>query len=143
MLSKQNVLATLAGTLAMFILGYVIWGIATVSFFEGHTLMSGAMKGEDELNLGLIFVANLASVLAMSTLYGKWAGGHHSAGGGLHFGAWIGIFVGIGSGLLMYATTNLMDGTGYAVEAVLDIVFYAIIGMIIALVYKATAPKAA
>ena len=34
MFSKQNLLATVAGTVTMFVLGYLIWGMATASFFE-------------------------------------------------------------------------------------------------------------
>lgn len=142
MFSKQNLLATLAATVAMFILGYLIWGIATMSFFEEHALTE-AMKSDEEMSMLMILLGNLAGALAMSTLYGKWARGYHSAGGGFQFGAWIGFFVGVGMGLVMYGTSKIMDATGHAVEAVLDIVYYAIIGVIIALVYKATAGKEA
>ena len=140
MFSKQNLLATLGGTLFMFVFGYLIWGIATASFFEEHAAME-VMKGEDEMSLGLIFLANLFTVFAMSTIYGKWARGYHSASQGFQFGAWIGFMVGVGMGLLTMATAKIMDSTGHAVEAVLDIIFYGLIGLVIALIYKATAAK--
>lgn len=38
MFTKQNLLASLAGFLVMFFLGYTIWGFATEDFFTGHTL---------------------------------------------------------------------------------------------------------
>ncbi len=139
MFTKQNLLATLAGFVAMFVLGYVIWGIATVDFFEGHTL-TNIMK--DPPDMLFIALGNLIGTFALSSLYGKWARGIHSAGEGFQFGVWIGIFVGLGMGLLWYGTSELMDMTGHLVEAILDIIFYGIIGAIIALVYKATAAKA-
>ncbi len=142
MFSKQNLLATLAGTLAMFILGYLIWGMATADFFEQHSL-ADVMKSDEDMNLGMIFLGNLVGAFAMSSLYGKWARGHHSAGQGFQFGSWIGLFVGVGMGLVWMGTSNMMDTTGHVVEAVIDIVYYGLIGLVIALVYKATASKEA
>ena len=138
MFSKSNLLATLVGAIVMFFLGYLIWGMATVEFFEEHTLVN-VMK--EVPNLGLIALANLIAVFALSTLYSKWARGHHSIGQGFQYGAWIGVFVGIGMGLLQYATTNFMDMTAYVVEAVIDIIFYGIIGIVISVVYQKTAKK--
>jgi ABC-type antimicrobial peptide transport system permease subunit len=62
-------------------------------------------------------------------------------GGGFQFGIWVGIFIGLGTGLLWYATTEMMDLQGHLVSAVLDIVYYAIVGMVIGLMFKATQPK--
>jgi hypothetical protein len=45
-------------------------------------------------------------------------------------------------GLLWYGTSELMDLTAHIVEAVIDVIFYGIIGAVIAVVYKASAPKA-
>lgn len=142
MFNKQNLLATLAGTVVMFILGYLIWGVATASFYEEHSLTE-AMKSEEEMSLLMVFLGNLVMAFAMSSLYGKWSGGNHSASQGMQFGAWVGVFVGVGMGLLWYGTSNLMDSTAHMAEAVLDIIFYAIAGAVIALVYKSTAAKEA
>jgi hypothetical protein len=139
MFTKQNLLATVVATVTMFVLGYLIWGVATVGFFEGHTI-TDVMK--DPPDFPILILSNLIAAFALSTVYGKWARGYHSAGGGFEFGFWIGIFMGLGVGLLWYSTSNLMDMTGHLVEAVLDIVYYGIVGMVIALMYKATAPKA-
>ena len=142
MFTKQNLLAVLAGTVVMYLLAFVIWGIATADFFEAHSLVD-AMKSDEEMDMIMILLGNIVMSFAMSSLYGKWARGHHSAGQGFQFGAWIGLFVGVGMGLLWYGTSNMMDATGHAVEAVLDIVFYGVVGAVIAIVYKATAAKEA
>ena len=138
MFSKSNLLATLVGAIVMFFLGYLIWGMATVDFFEEHSIVN-VMK--EVPNMGLIALSNLIMVFVLSTLYSKWARGHHSMGQGFQFGAWIGVFTGIGMGMLQYSTANFMDATGYIAEAVIDIVFYGIIGLVIALVYQKTAKK--
>lgn len=138
MFTKQNLLATLAGFLVMFLLGYAIWGFATVDFFEGHTLNNVMKEMPDMVFLAL---SNLIAAFALSSIYGKWARGHHSAKEGFQYGAWIGLFVGIGLGLLWYSTSDIFDLTGQLVNGVIEIIFYGLIGVAIALVYKSTAPK--
>ncbi|WP_445384015.1 hypothetical protein ACT6NV_08300 [Robiginitalea sp. IMCC44478] len=142
MFSKQNLLATVAATIAMFILGYLIWGMALMSFFEEHSIVD-VMKSDEEMSLGMIFLGNLATAFALSTLYGKWARGHHSAAQGFQFGAWVGFLIGVGMGLVWLGTSNFMDMTGHIAEAIVDILYYGVTGAIIALIYTASAPKAA
>lgn len=48
----------------------------------------------------------------------------------------VGIFIGLGLGLLWFSTSELMDTTGTLVEAIIDIIFYGIIGGIIGLTYS-------
>ncbi|PRX56482.1 hypothetical protein [Flagellimonas meridianipacifica] len=138
MFSKSNLLATLVAGVVMFFLGYLIWGIATADFFEEHSLVN-VMK--EVPNLGLIALGNIVGAFVLSSLYSKWARGHHSLGEGFQFGALIGAFVGISMGLIWYATANWMDMTGHIAEAVIDILYYGIVGAIIALVYQKTASK--
>jgi len=88
-----------------------------------------------------IVLSNLIAAFALCAIYGKWARGYHSMGGGFQFGIWIGIFMGLGVGLLWYGTTELMDLQGHLVEAVLDIIYYGIVGMVIGLMFRATQPK--
>jgi hypothetical protein len=137
MFSKSNLLATLAGGIYFFIAGYLIWGVLTVDFFTAHAgTATGVMKNSPDM----IFIALgcLVQALFLSTLYSKWARGVHTLKQGIEFGALVGAFLGLGLGLLWYGTSNLRDLTGVFAEAVLDIVFVAIGGAIIAVVYKAT-----
>ncbi len=138
MFTKQNLAATLVAAITMFVLGFLIWGVATVDFFEKHTI-TNVMK--DPPDFPLLILSNLLASFALSSIYGKWARGYHSAAGGFQYGIWIGIFTGLGIGLLWYATATLNDLTGQLVEAVLEVIYYGIIGMVIALMYKATQPK--
>lgn len=137
MFSKQNVLATLAATVVSFLLGWGIWGFAMADFFEGHTITQ-VMKEPPEM-LWLI-LANLVSAFGASSIYGKWARGHHSAGEGFQFGLWIGVIM-FGMALLWYATAEFMDLTGHVVDGITTIVFWGVVGAVIGIVYKATASK--
>ncbi|MCJ7465635.1 MAG: hypothetical protein MUO53_02960 [Maribacter sp.] len=138
MFTKQNLLATLAGFAAMFLLGYGIWEFLLADFFDSHTLKSFM---NEEMNMPLIAGSNLIAAFALSSIYGKWARGHHSATDGFQFGAWIGVFTGFGIGLLNQAVMGLMDIPGTLVNGIMEVFFYGIIGAVIALVYKATAAK--
>ncbi len=142
MFTKQNLLATVAATVVMFLLGYLLWGIALVSFFEAHTL-TDVMKPDEEMNMAFILLGNLFAAFAMATLYGKWARGYHGVKEGFTFGALVGIIIGLGMGFVWYGTSNFMDLTGHLAEGVTDIVYYGIAGVVISLVYKATSPKEA
>lgn len=138
MFSKSNLLATLAATITMFLLGWLIWGFATEDFFAAHTI-NDLMK--DEPDIVLIFVSNLIGAFILSSIYSKWARGHHSIGEGAEFGVAVGAFTGISMGLMWYATSEWMDFTGYLAEAVIEIIYYGIVGIVIASVYKATTVK--
>jgi len=138
MFTKQNLLASLAGFLVMFLLGYAIWGFATEDFFAAHTLKNFMKETPDMLFIAL---GNLIGAFALSSIYGKWARGVHSAKEGFQLGIWVGVFTGFGMGLLNYGVSGLMDLTGYIAEGVIEIIFYGIIGAVIAMVYKATAKK--
>lgn len=136
MFSKSNLLATLVGGAVMFFLGYLVWGMALSNFFASRSLVS--MEGNVP-HVEIVGLANLIMAFVMATLFGKWSRGQHSLSEGFKFGAWIGVFAGLGMGLLGYGTMAQMDLTGYLVAALVHILFYGTIGAIIALVYQKTA----
>jgi uncharacterized membrane protein (DUF485 family) len=140
MFTKQNLLATLAGTLTMFILGYLIWGIALMDYYAAHTI-TDVMRQEPDF--GILIVSHIIGAFALSTIYSKWAGGNYGAGSGFSFGIWIGVFAGISYSLLWYATSTMMDLTGHLTDAVVNLVFFALIGTVIGFTYKATSTIAA
>jgi len=140
MFTKQNLLATVAAAVVMFLFGYLLWGVVLASFLETHTL-TDVMKPDEEMNMGFIFLGNLFAAFAMASLYGKWARGYHGVADGFTFGALIGVILGLGMGFVWLGTSNFMDVTGHLVEAVTDILYYGIAGMVISLVYKATSTK--
>ena len=134
MFTKQNLLATLAGAVVCNLLGWGIWGLAMVDFFEGHTI-NQLMK--DPVDMLWLVIANIVQVFAIATIFGKWANGSYGASEGFKFGIWVGIFM-LGTSLLWYATSEFMDLTGHLVDGVASIVFWGVIGAIIGIVYKAT-----
>ena len=63
--------------------GYAIWGFAKEDFFEGHTLNNFMKETPDMLFIAL---GNLIGAFSLSSIYGKWAKGVHSAKEGFQFG---------------------------------------------------------
>ncbi len=140
MFSKSNLLATLVVAVVMFFLGYIIWGLALQDFFKSHSITD---VSKEPMEFPLIAVSQLVGAFILCSIYRKWARGHHSVGEGAEFGVAIGAFTGVAMGLMWYATSSMMDFTGFIAEAIVEMVYYGIVGVVIALVYKATSKKAA
>ncbi|NKI31631.1 hypothetical protein [Croceivirga thetidis] len=135
MFSKSNLLATLAAAFVMFLLGWAIWGFALEDFFESHTI-SDVMK--DEPNPILILVSNLIGAFILSSIYRKWARGQHGIKEGPEFGIAVGAFTGLSMGLMWYATSNWMNFTGHLAEVIIEIMYYALVGIVISVIYNIT-----
>lgn len=136
MFTKSNLLATFVATVVMFLLGYAIWGVALAEFYATHSLNNVMLENPDLL---LIFISNLVVCFIIANLYRMAAGNQHTGKTGFAVGAWLGAFIGVGIGLMWYATAQLLDLTATLVEAVLDVFFYGFIGWVISWVYKKSA----
>lgn len=133
MFSKANLIATVVGGILIFLLGYALFGVVLADYFAAHTLTNTAKETPNTL---LIFVSNLIQAFALASIYGKWSSGIHNVSKGIAAGAMLGVFGGLGIGLLWFATSNLIYMSATLVQGVLDILFYGFIGMLVALVYK-------
>lgn len=138
MFSRSNLISTLVSGLVMFILGYVLWAVVGTPLLEDH-IITNVMK--DPVDMVHVALGCFIATFALSTVYGKWAQGHHDVKQGAEFGLLIGIFVGLGAGLIWFGSSTLMDLTGHLLDAILYVVNYLVVGIVIALVYKATSPK--
>ena len=134
MFSKTNIIATIVNAIWAFAGGYLLWGIIADPYLSTQTKLSGVMKEAPDfmwLAIGCLIMA-----FAFSTIYSKWARGAHSNSQGIQFGAWLGLLIGGGSGIIDYATANIMGLKGTAVNAVVYIVFFAVMGLLASLIYS-------
>lgn len=132
MFSKTNLIATIVTAIWAFGGGYLLWGFIAEPLLTEH-VMTGIMKETPDffhLALGCLIMA-----FAFSTIYSKWARGAHSLSQGAQFGIWLGILVGLGSGMIDFATSKLADLPGTLINALTYIVFYLIMGVIASLIY--------
>jgi len=133
MFTKSHLLGTLGGFLVLFLGGWLYYDMLAKGFYDAHTSQAAAalMRGEDT-NLFFVALGSLVQACVMTSLYDKLA----DKGNGLKFGAFFGLFVGFGIGLLNYGLMDFMDMTGALVDFVWSIVFYAIAGWVMAMVYN-------
>jgi len=138
MFSKSNLFATISSFFVLYLLGWLFYGMIAVDFFKSHTLLSGIHKGESMDSVWQIAIGSLIISFFMATIYGKWANGQHSIKNGFEFGAYVGAIIGLGVGIIMYATLNFMDFTGTITDGIWNIFYYGFAGIAIALSYKVT-----
>jgi hypothetical protein len=129
--TKKFFIGTLAGGIAFFFLGYLIYGLALYSFFNSHsTAAPGSMKQMSDIVWWALILGNFASGALITYIFLK-LGNIGSAGSGAGTGAAIGFFVTLSMDLIRYATSNSFDLTAMIVDVLAGIVMYAIVGGII------------
>ena len=140
--TRKFFIGTLAGGIAFFFLGYLIYGMALAGFFSRHTIAPpGSMKQMTELIWWALILGNLASGALLSYIFLK-LGNIGSFGSGAGTGAAIGLFVALSMDLIRYATENSFDMTAVIVDVLAGIVMYAIAGGVIgAVIGKGTTIK--
>ncbi|MEZ4859055.1 MAG: hypothetical protein R2781_09615 [Flavobacteriaceae bacterium] len=142
MFSKSNLISTLVTAVWGYLGGWLLWGMLVDPILETHVVTSGLYRTEETMDMIHLIIGCLIVGLAISTLYSKWGSGRYSPSSGLGFGAWIGILVGFGVGIVNYSVMNLLDITGTLIDGATYVVFFAIMGFLAGLVYQKTSPKA-
>ena len=121
----------LAAGVALFVMGFLIWGFALAGFFEAHVgSATGVMK--DPPDFLFIVLASLLQGIFLALVLG-WKG-VASAGDGMKAGAMLGVLMALGLNTLFFGTTNLMDMTGSLVDALMVGVQWGIAGAAVGMV---------
>jgi hypothetical protein len=130
--TKRLVIGTLAGGITMYVLGYLIWGLAFAGFFAAN---AGSATGVDR-ETGLVWAVALGnlSLAALVTLAIGSRAGSPTIGGGLKIGALVGFLVWFGVDFIHYGITNVSNLTATLVDPLLEIVRNGIVGAVIAAV---------
>ncbi|PKA82569.1 hypothetical protein ATE92_0700 [Ulvibacter sp. MAR_2010_11] len=136
MFSKANIISTLVLTIWAFGGGYLLWGILGESLFADHMLTEGLMK--EMPDMAYIFVGCLIQAFGFSTIYGKYGATAYGAASGFALGFWFSVIVGLGEGLIDFATANILDLQGILINFVLFVIFFGIMGLLAGLIYKKT-----
>ena len=100
---SKTTLCYLLGFLSLFFLGYLFYEVLAGSILSHHTMAMNEMMDFKYI------IGTLIEAYVLSVLYGKWAAGNYEKNSGFRFGAWVGIFVGFGIGLLMYGNFQLLS----------------------------------
>jgi hypothetical protein len=129
--AKKFFIGTLVGGIAFFFLGYLIYGLALNSFFMKHsTAVAGSMRGMADIIWWALILGNFA-MAALVTYVLLIAGRATSFGNAAGTAASVGLFAGLSTDLIHYATANSFDLHSLAADVIVNIVMYAIAGGII------------
>ena len=137
MFTKSNLLGTLVGAVAIYILVWIYMLPIFWPFWDKHHNNIEGLHKEPPETLWIIISIIILSFI-LSTIYGKFKKENHNFMGGFVVAGWVAAFYSVGISLGHYGYMNHYDLTGILVDAVVGIVMYGIVGGLIALVYKAT-----
>jgi hypothetical protein len=134
MFTKTNIISALLAAVWGYLGGWILWGIVVDPILMEHSgLASNVMREMPDmvhLIIGCLIVG-----LVFSTIYAKWGSSGYGASSGVQYGALVGLLIGLGEGMVNFAVMDMLDLTGTLINAVTYIVFYAIMGLVVGLVY--------
>jgi uncharacterized membrane protein len=130
MKSNKFLFGGIAGGVAYFLLGWLVWGMLLMNFMKEHTKdIPGVMRDEKDMIWWAMIVANLAMGFLLSYILSK--SNASSAGSGAAGGFVFGLLVSIAFDTMMYAQMDLWDTTAILVDVVAMTVVSTIVGAII------------
>src|SRR5690349_7612472 len=105
-MSTKVLIAGLLGGIVSFLLGWLVWGILLADTMNSYSNMA-CMRAEDDLNIPVIFVAQIIWGLLFAYIFSKWSS-INSFSSGATAGAILSVGIGLVLDLMFYATTTMM-----------------------------------
>jgi hypothetical protein len=132
-MNTKVLVAALVGAIVAFLLGWIIFGMLLMGFMETSVIAyDGLMKGEGEMNLGLLFTSNL--VMSLLLAYVAHGMGVADLKGGLVLGATLGFLFFLSVDLSFLAMMNFYASpVGAVVDVLANTVWFAGIGAAVGL----------
>lgn len=128
MANKQSIMATLAGGVAVFVMGFLLYGLALADFFANNAGTATGVMKEAPLMWSLILgQVILAAFLVMIM---GWRG-DSSAGAGLKTGALVGLILGFALDFTFYGVANASNLTATLVDPVVFMIQLGVGGAVI------------
>jgi hypothetical protein len=123
MTTQRCVLGTVVGGIILFVVGYLIYGVAFVSFFQAN---AGSATGVQRESPDFVALA-IGQILwgGLLTLVLGWTR-TSTVGAAVKTGAIVGLLFFLGNGLTLYATTNISTLNAAIVDAILAMILFAI-----------------
>jgi hypothetical protein len=116
--AKKRIMATLAGFVVYFMLGFLLYGVLLSDFMGANTgSATGVMRTDDDMQWWALIAGNVVQAYLLVYIFGNWAK-ITTLGDGLKAGAIIGFIMSLGFGLNMYGTTNISNLTATLVDPI-------------------------
>ncbi len=129
--SKKLLIGTLVGGIALFLLGYLFYGLLLMNFFTQHShAPAGADKAMSDIIWWALILGNFVTGALLTYVILK-AGNASSIGKAAGIAATVGLLTTLGTDLVRYATANSFDHTALLADVVVFTIMTAITGGII------------
>lgn len=129
--AKKRILATLAGFVVFFLLGWLIYGMLMMDFYMNNAgTATGVQRGESDMVWWALVLGNVLQSYFLVYIFGNWAKVTTFAGG-MKAGATIGFILGLAFDLTMYGTTNISNLTATLVDPLVSTVMMGVTGGVI------------
>lgn len=130
-MDKKVLLATLAGGIVNFVLGWVVYGMLLQGFSAANAgSASGVERIPEEMAMHWIFVGCVAHALLLTLVFSRWTV-ISTFKGGATAGAWMGFLLSLGYYMVNLGTTHLFNLTAALTFPAVDAVTSAIMGGVI------------
>lgn len=124
-------MATLAGFVVYFMLGFLSYGVLLADFMAANTgSATGVMRAEEETVWWALIAGNIVQAYLLVYIFGNWAR-ISTFGGGVKAGAMIGFIMALGMDLNIYGTMNTMNMTTALVDPIVLAVMMGLTGGVI------------
>lgn len=125
--------ATLAGALALLVLGFFLYAVLFVGFFAANAEPGAAVVAKNPPEMLFIYLSELILAALLCLVIGCWAG-VSGAGAGFRTGAVFGFLLSLSISLMFYGTVNYMNLQATLFDVVLTTVRVALAGAVIGIV---------
>lgn len=134
MTAKTRIMATLAGFVVIFLLGWLFYGLILMDFYASNSgSAQNVMRTEDDMVWWALILGNLLQAYFLVYVFGTWTN-ISSFGGGFKAGAIIGLILGLGFNLTMYGTSNMMNLTASLIDPFVSMIMMGITGGVIGVI---------
>jgi uncharacterized membrane protein len=129
-MNTKMLLAALGGTVANFLLGWLVYGILLMDFYQANTIQYEGLMYEMP-NLFLVFLSNFTMAFLFAYIYQVWAG-IKSFGKGFTTGLLLGFLIMFTFDLYFVAGMNLMSTTLVIVDILVSTIMTGIMAGVVA-----------
>ncbi|MCX6235701.1 MAG: hypothetical protein NT175_13445 [Bacteroidetes bacterium] len=128
-MNTRLIIATLVGGIVSFFLGWLIFGVLLMNYYEANTTQYAGLMREMP-NIILMIIANLANAFLLAFIFQRWAG-IKTIVKGLLGGMLVTFLIILSMDFYLLACMNLYTPTSIIVDIIVNTAFGGIIGGII------------
>lgn len=126
---QKMLLSTLAGGVVFYFAGWLIWGMALAPIQDGHMVNYEGLSKEMPDMVPMV-ISMFVTAFMFYYIFDRWAG-IKTFVTGAKAGALLAVLMGLGHGLLMHSTMNLIDYTVIGTDLIGNAVWGALGGGVI------------